>query len=117
MNKKIAVLFLVMCIVGFSMSPVNARDHHYLIEGKVGDVFEFDECINMGPIPFGETSYAYDESGLFEMSDSVELLDGRRNYHYTCLAVEAGHKTIKISPWEKNNHTQYEFNITKNITK
>jgi hypothetical protein len=113
MNKKIIILFLVMCIVGFSMSPVNAQDHNYYINGTVGDVFEFREYRTPTHPEGMDLGLAYQESGLFDISiyPGIES-DGQRSYQYYCVAMKNGHRTVKFDQWDSDRfHDIYHFNI------
>jgi hypothetical protein len=45
-KKSFIILFLVILVAGFTMSPVSAKEYNYYINGKVGDVFKVDRFYN-----------------------------------------------------------------------
>jgi hypothetical protein len=101
-NKKLAILFLVMCIMGFSMSPVNAA---HVIQGKVGDIFDFTEDSDIN----NDLSSAYMESGLFDVHQFSKFDDeGNVIYYYVFKAVDDGWKLVEI------NCRYYIFDIERN---
>jgi hypothetical protein len=94
MNKRIMILFLMMCIMGFTMSPVNAEGTVYKFYGEVGDIFEVLGDSDMN----NDLASAYMESGLFDVHRTSKF-DGQGNviYHYKFKAVIGGWEYIEIN--------------------
>jgi hypothetical protein len=112
MNKKIIILFLVMCIAGFTMSPVNAFNTNHEIIANIGDVIEFKESPYSVTPSCRDKSFAYRQSGLFDVSaEMIEGADGWE-FQYTCVATTAGEISVEIpQPMHAHDNGIQFYNI------
>jgi Tfp pilus assembly protein PilV len=115
-KKKIGiVLLLLMCVVGFSMSPVCAKAYEYHVNGKVNDTFNFDTFNTNGIVyTTGDGCEAFDKTGLFTHTMVTEMNKVYTQYSskYTYTAVRSGVATVKTDRWFWYDKNTYYFNIT-----
>jgi hypothetical protein len=94
------------------MSPVNAKVEEHYINGKVRDVFEFEE-----PKDVNDHSGSFIDSGLFVWwKYDFEVYHDNTGqystwYHWFFTAVKPGFKVIKKDHWDWSSADYYYFDI------
>jgi hypothetical protein len=119
MKKKITILLIIISVIGFTISNVNAGTGYFKMEGIVGNTYVIEKLPdNFGNQKYGSFNmdrvHAFEKSGLFTEKPSINKHKEKIYGKYEFTAKKAGSVTVKIDYWDWINPDYYTFNIVNN---